>query len=205
MRKQNKNRWGRPVWPHIYGDKQWNQRGLAPLMLMPRGVVVWRRLIHFDSRARRWYWLVLPGLSTAIMVISFLECPGRLKCLATGFSLLFFASPQCSRRRCLRVLLVSPTCCWLHLLQVMTYMILVDKQFSELRMVKFSPVVMMVMELLDCLQGEKPVLVASVEGAIREDLTTKSLMLVGRRKATIGGSGMASLQRLDVWRMGRYL
>ena len=49
---------------------------------------------------------MLPGLSTAIMVISFLECPGRLKCLATGFSLLFFASPQCSRRRCLRVLLV---------------------------------------------------------------------------------------------------
>ena len=48
--------------------------------------------------------VVLPGLSTAIMVISFLECPGRLKCLATGFSLLFFASPQCSRRRCLRVL-----------------------------------------------------------------------------------------------------
>ena len=56
--------------------KQGNQRGLAPLMLMPRGAVVWRRLIHFNSRARRRYWLVLPGLSTAIMVISFLECPG---------------------------------------------------------------------------------------------------------------------------------
>ena len=53
--------------------------------------------------------------------------------------------------------------------------------------------------------GEKTVLVASVEGAFREDLTTKSLMLVGRQKTTIGGSGMASLQRLDVWRMGRYL
>ena len=130
---------GGDQYDHIYMEtKQWNQRGLAPLMLMPRGVVVWRRLIHFDSRARRWYWLVLPGLSTAIMVISFLECPGRLKCLATGFSLLFFASPQCSRRRCLRVLLVSPTYCWLHLLQVMTYMILVDKQLSEWRMVKFS-------------------------------------------------------------------
>ena len=129
--------------------KQWNQRGLAPLMSMPRGVVVWRRLIHFDSRARRWYWLVLPGLSTAIMVISFLECPGRLKCLATGFSLLFLASPQCSRRRCLRILLGTPTYCWLHLLQVMTYMILVDKQFSKWRMVTFSPVVVLVMELLE--------------------------------------------------------
>ena len=202
--------------------KKGNQRGLAPLMLMPRGAVVWRRLIHFDSRARRWYWLVLPGLSTAIMVISFLECPGRLKCLAAGFSLLFLALPPCSRRHCLRVLLVSPTYCWLHLLQVMTYMIFVDKQLSEWQMVKFSPAVVLVMELLEtvcwilcspcwclqavhCLQGEKPVLVASVEGAFREDLTTKSLMLVGRRKATIGGSGMVSLQRLDVWRMRRYL
>ena len=61
------------------------------------------------------------------------------------------------------------------------------------------------LQAVHCLQGEKPVLAASMEGAFGEDLTTKSLMLVGRRKATIGGSGMASLQRLDVWRMGRYL
>ena len=121
LRKQRIEKGVGDQYDHIYMEtKQGNQRGLAPLMSMPRGAVVWRRLIYFDSRARRWYWLVLPGLSTAIMVISFLECPGRLKCLATGFSR-FLASLQCSRRRCLRVLLVSPTYCWLHLLQVMTY------------------------------------------------------------------------------------
>ena len=88
--KQRNEKGGGDQYDHIYMEtKQWNQRGLAPLMLMPRGVVVWRRLIHFDSRARRCYWLVLPGLSTAIMVMSFLECPGKFKCLATGISFCF--------------------------------------------------------------------------------------------------------------------
>ena len=48
-------------------------------------------------------------------------------------------------------------------------------------------------------------LVPSVEGAFRLDLTTKFLLLVRPRKATIGVSGMDSLQRRNVWTMGRYL
>ena len=114
---------GRQVWPHIYEDQAGESKKVGSLDVDALRSGSLETLIQFDSRTRRWYWLVLPGLSTAIMVISFLECPGRLKCLATGFSLLFLASPQCC---CLRVLLVSPTYCWLHLLQVMTYMILVD-------------------------------------------------------------------------------
>ncbi|XP_072023400.1 usherin-like, partial [Amphiura filiformis] len=45
--------------------------------------------------------------------------------------------------------------------------------------------------------GENPNSGACVEGILRDDLTTKSLIFVGLRKATMGGSGMAFLQRSE--------
>ena len=46
-------------------------------------------------------------------------------------------------------------------------------------------------------QGLKPMLEAAALDFLTVDRTTMSFTLVGLRKATIGGSGMASLQRLE--------